>query len=144
MGKFNFTLWYLPGGKNLLADALSCLPQYKSSREELVNSIIPSGQLAVQGSMRPILLALPQPANNEVTQKLREALEGDEWFRNHKADMMMKEGLAWKGSKLYVSLNLRAQILQRCHDMKPEGHFGFVKTLHWPGGNFGGPRGTRT
>ncbi|KAK9403779.1 hypothetical protein NXF25_008606 [Crotalus adamanteus] len=108
-----------------------CYHSYHNTKASGRNylTIIPLGQQAEQRSTRPVLLAPPQPADNEFNQKLREALEGDKWFRNHKEDMMMKEDLAWKGSKLYMPLNLSTQIL-KFHDVKPACHFGFVKTLH--------------
>lgn len=42
---FNFKLKYIhPGGGDFLADTLSCLPQYKSSQEQVVNMLIPLPQ----------------------------------------------------------------------------------------------------
>lgn len=42
--RFRFQLKYVPGGKNFLADALSCMPQYNSRREEVVQAIVPPAQ----------------------------------------------------------------------------------------------------
>lgn len=54
----------------------------------------------------------------------------DERFQQHKDDLSLKEGLAWKGTKLYVPASQQTLILQRSHDTKAAGHFRFVKTLH--------------
>lgn len=99
------------------------MPQYKSTWEEIVNSIIPSQQLAVKVSVMRGLLGTPQLADDALTQQLREAMKEDEWFRDHKSKLMIREDLAWKEDKLYVSVNQRTQILQRSHNVKPAGHF---------------------
>lgn len=44
--------------------------------------------------------------------------------------LTQRDGLAWKGSKLYVPHTQRMAVLQQCHDAKSVGHFGFLKTLH--------------
>ncbi|KAK9395375.1 hypothetical protein NXF25_018736 [Crotalus adamanteus] len=42
----------------------------------------------------------------------------------------MRDGLAWKGSRIYVPQSLRVEVLQRGHDVNVAGHYGFLKTLH--------------
>lgn len=49
---FNFMLHYLPGGKNFLADALSCMPQYNCPKAKIVKPVFPSHQLASQVTIR--------------------------------------------------------------------------------------------
>lgn len=116
------------------------MPQYKSTWEEIVNSIIPSQQLAAKVSVKQQPLGTPQPADDALTQQLREAMKEDEWFRDHKKELIIREDLAWKEDKLYVPASQRTRNLQRSHDVKPAGHFGFVKTLHLPGRQFWWPK----
>lgn len=70
-----------------------------------------------------------------MNQKLKEALREDERFLNREK-LAVKEGLAWKGNKLYIPASLRTQILQRIHDVKAEGHFRLMKILHLAKGQF--------
>lgn len=62
--------------------------------------------------------------------ELRQALVTDPWLAEHKTLLTSREGFAWKGDKLYVPPSLRSSVLKRSHDVKPAGHFGFLKTLH--------------
>lgn len=61
---------------------------------------------------------------------LQTELKSDPWLANHRALLTHREGLAWKGEKLYIPTPLRNRVLKQCHDVKTVGHFGFVKTLH--------------
>lgn len=70
-------LKYLPGGKNLLADALSQMPQYKSTREEVVNSII-SKHLSAKISESSSPLGTSPVSDEKLTHQLKEALQKDE------------------------------------------------------------------
>ncbi|KAK9395798.1 hypothetical protein NXF25_019159 [Crotalus adamanteus] len=121
--RFTFQLKYVPGGRNFLADALSRLPQYESQREDLVQAILPP---YTQGVGR--VSSRPNIGNFE--SELRAAIPQDLWFREHRNLFTQRDGLVWFGVKLYVPLVLRPRVLQRCHDAKLAGHFGFVKTLH--------------
>lgn len=42
--RFQFTLKYVPEGKNFLADTLSRIPQFHSRRDEVVQAMIPGGK----------------------------------------------------------------------------------------------------
>ncbi|KAK9395713.1 hypothetical protein NXF25_019074 [Crotalus adamanteus] len=71
---------------------------------------------------------------------LQGALLSDPWLMSHPHILTMRDGLAWKGEKVYVPQSLRVEVLRRGHDVKSAGHFGFLKTLHllkrqfwWPG-----------
>ncbi|KAK9410979.1 hypothetical protein NXF25_002154 [Crotalus adamanteus] len=121
--RFTFQLKYVPGGRNFLADALSRLPQYESQREELIQAILPP---YTQGVGR--VSTRSDIGNIEV--ELRAAVPRDPWYKEHSNLLTHRDGLAWYGVKLYVPLELRSKVLQRCHDAKLAGHFGFVKTLH--------------
>ncbi|XP_058041925.1 uncharacterized protein LOC131199783 [Ahaetulla prasina] len=127
--RFNFTLHYIPGGKNFLADALSRLPQYNCTRSDVVQPILPVQQLAAPAITRSHSKAKPS-FPDELTKSFKEALNSDDWYLAHSHECTLCDGLAWIGMKLYVPLSLRETILQRCHDAKMAGHFGFVKTLH--------------
>lgn len=53
-----------------------------------------------------------------MTKNLKAALPADLWFNDNKDALTIKDGLAWKGAKLYVPTSLRLQILQHSHDSK--------------------------
>lgn len=128
-GRFNFNLRYLPGGRNFLADALSRMPQFNSSRLETVLPIIPSTQLAAPVTTR----AQSNPTTDltcSLVQELRDSLKDDKWFQERSNECTLRDGLAWVGAKLYVPCSLRGKVLERAHDARTAGHFGFVKTLH--------------
>ncbi|KAK9395824.1 retrotransposon-derived protein PEG10 [Crotalus adamanteus] len=133
--RFNFTLKYIPGGKNFLADALSRLPQYKSEREQVNEAIIPNPQTVTQLTPRRV----PNPDDPGV-KKIKRELLTDQWFKDNQASLTCRDGLAYKGGKLYLPEALRLNALNHSHDVKQAGHFGYLKTLHltrrqfwWPG-----------
>lgn len=123
-----FAIYLGGGGNNFLADTVSRMPQYNSARE-VINSIIPSKQIAVPALTRQQQASL-MPVAEDLVQTLRGALVEDEWFQQHQNELFMRDGLAWMRAKLYILENQWAQVLQCSHDTKVVGHFGFVKTLH--------------
>ncbi|KAK9399012.1 hypothetical protein NXF25_013981 [Crotalus adamanteus] len=72
--------------------------------------------------------------------ELRDAVTSDKWLKEHPGLLTRRDGLAWKGDKLYVPKGLRLTVLQRCHNAKQAGYFGFLKTLHHIRRQFWWPR----
>lgn len=105
------------------------MPQYNISRQEVVRLVIPSHQLTATVISRAQAKQKPQVGDG-ISDSLKVALEGDKWFQAHKSECTMQESLAWVGAKLYVPESQRLLILEKSHDSKATGHFGFVKTLH--------------
>ncbi|KAK9395767.1 hypothetical protein NXF25_019128 [Crotalus adamanteus] len=99
------------------------MPQYHSRREEVVQAIMPPYQ---QG----VAQAVPHQLAGDLNRQLLMAVQSDPWLRDHPGLLRWRDGLAWKGNKLYVPELLRHVVLQRRHDTKQAGHFGFLKTLH--------------
>ncbi|KAK9395792.1 hypothetical protein NXF25_019153 [Crotalus adamanteus] len=100
------------------------MPQYKSTRGEVVSSIVPNSQPAAQATTRQQEKKRRSPPTDAFAQQLKQELQTDAWFVAHQRDLTMRDGLAWKGDKLYVPDSLRLQILQRSHNAKQAGHFG--------------------
>lgn len=108
------------------------MPQYNSRRAEVVQAIIPP-------FMQPAAqVATHKPADNLV-QELQRVSQSDPWLLGHQALLTQREGLVWKGNRLYVPHALRPKVLWKCHDVKQAGHFGF-KTLHLVRHQFWWPR----
>lgn len=72
--------------------------------------------------------AIPK-MEGDLQSKLQYAVQQDEWLQENKT-LVEKQGLWWKGERLYVPKELRKKILERYHDAKSAGYFGFIKTLH--------------
>ncbi|KAK9395797.1 hypothetical protein NXF25_019158 [Crotalus adamanteus] len=109
------------------------MPQYHSKREYVVQALVPPcGQEATR--------VVSQAGGGDELADLRAAVLDDEWLREHPAVLTQREGIAWKGDKMYVPDRLRRTVLLRCHDAKQAGHFGFLKTLHLVRWQFWWPR----
>lgn len=95
--QFNFELKYIPGGKNFLADALSLIPQYKSTSNHRA-----TGKKESLG---------PQWSIDTVGEKRT----SNWWFRPHQRELTLRGEMAWKGDKLsgYVPDSLQIQVLQQ-------------------------------
>lgn len=100
--QFNFALCCIPGGKNFMADVLSILHQYNSVRPEVIQPVIPSKQLTI-----PVVICaqkkLQPELPNAMCEELKVTLKSDQWFLFHTKECTMKDGIAWIGTKLYVS-----------------------------------------
>lgn len=121
--RFNFVLKYIPAGKKFLADALSHMPQFNSKRDDIVQASIPGGQ-------QDDTVAQNADTVSGWGVTLQEALWKDPWLRNNLQLFTQKDGLTWKGYRLYIPGQLREAVMQRCHNAKTAGHFRFLKTLH--------------
>ncbi|XP_013912375.1 PREDICTED: TSC22 domain family protein 1-like, partial [Thamnophis sirtalis] len=79
-----------------MADALSRLPPYNSSKLSVIHPVMPTKSLTAR-----VITRSQTSSNLEVTKdfvtKLKEALETDEWFHQHTDECTMKDGLAWIG-----------------------------------------------
>lgn len=127
--RFRFALKYVPAGRNFLADALSRLPQYNSKRKTIEQALIPqSGSRAID-KPRPDWLA-----------DMKKEITSDPWLNANQTELTHRQGLAWRGDRLYVPPRLRRAVLEQCHDVKTAGHFGFLKTLHLTRRQFWWPR----
>uniref|UniRef100_A0A2H6NE63 Gypsy retrotransposon integrase-like protein 1 n=1 Tax=Micrurus carvalhoi TaxID=3147026 RepID=A0A2H6NE63_9SAUR len=105
-----------------MADALSRLPQYQSTRDIIIQPLVENEcckTIELSNQLKDINLDM-----------LRTAIAQDEWLKKNPSICSYKNGLAWQGSKLYVPDNCRSYVLSICHDAKQAGHFGFLKTLH--------------
>ncbi|KAK9395655.1 hypothetical protein NXF25_019016, partial [Crotalus adamanteus] len=90
----------VPGGRNFLADALSCLPQYDSKREEVVQAIMPPYSIV---DLHIGSCAKTTSFEDEV----KAALLQDTWLLNNSGLLTHRDGLAWYGHRLYVPQGLR-------------------------------------
>lgn len=52
-------------------------------------------------------------------QQMKRELLTDVWFRDHQGELTLREGLAWKGDKLYVPSILQVQVWQQSHNGWP-------------------------
>ncbi|KAK9406121.1 hypothetical protein NXF25_004895 [Crotalus adamanteus] len=109
------------------------MPQYHSKREEVIQAVIPLSQHEIARS------AIHNPQGSEL-HAIRTALLTDKWANKHPGWLTNRDGVAWKGDKMYVPESLRTSVLRRCHDAKQAGHFGFLKTLHLLRRQFWWPR----
>ncbi|KAK9401921.1 hypothetical protein NXF25_010277 [Crotalus adamanteus] len=97
--------------------------------EEIVNSVIMQSEVSQVKTGGPSHTKSTEP-DNQITKRLKEELKTDPWFLANKTILTYQDRLAWKGSKLYLPETLRIEALQRSHDSKQAGHFGYLKTLH--------------
>ncbi|KAK9395726.1 hypothetical protein NXF25_019087 [Crotalus adamanteus] len=109
------------------------MPQYQSKREEVVQALMPLTRQETTNSV------VQNPKADELD-AIRTAMLTDKWAQEHPGWLTNRYGVAWKGDKMYVPDSLRKTVLQRCHDAKQAGHFGFLKTLHLLRWQFWWPR----
>lgn len=73
-------------------------PQYNSSEVEVIRPVISSQQLAaplITRGQGKLTLQMP----DELLTALKVALEKDKWFKAHKANCILHDGLAWVGGQ---------------------------------------------
>uniref|UniRef100_A0A803TUL0 Gypsy retrotransposon integrase-like protein 1 n=1 Tax=Anolis carolinensis TaxID=28377 RepID=A0A803TUL0_ANOCA len=142
---FNFRLKFFQGKHNVLADALSRMPQHGVNTRESEGSIFSDEQWGLAALTR----AQTKKGENLVAvttrgkvweEELKQAYEGDGWLQSHKEQGETSEGLLFVNKKLYIPEKLRPEMLKRCHDSKGAGHLGPTKTIKllarqcwWPG-----------
>uniref|UniRef100_A0A8C5T014 Gypsy retrotransposon integrase-like protein 1 n=1 Tax=Laticauda laticaudata TaxID=8630 RepID=A0A8C5T014_LATLA len=61
---------------------------------------------------------------------VRRATRMGVWIKTNNTSCLYKDGLYWKGDKIYIPSSYRKKIVSQCHDVRQAGHFGFLKTLH--------------
>lgn len=59
-----------------------------------------------------------------------QAVQSDPWVQKPLDLLTQREGLSWKGDRLYIPQALWEGMLRQCHDTKQTGHFGFLKNLY--------------
>lgn len=60
-------------------------------------------------------------------ESLRRAVATNTWLQENKHLLTHKDGLAWKGDRMYIPKDLRQSVLQRCHDAEMLDILGFLK-----------------
>lgn len=88
---FDFELKYTPEGKNFLADTLTLMPQYISTQQAVVNSVVPDRQRASQASQvitRCQEKKRGSPSIDAFMQQLKQQLQSDAWFVTHHESVM--------------------------------------------------------
>ncbi|KAK9395678.1 hypothetical protein NXF25_019039 [Crotalus adamanteus] len=109
------------------------MPQYHSKREEVVQALMPR-------TWQEMTNSVIHRSRTDELDAIRTAMQTDKWAQEHPGWLTNRDGVAWKGDKMYVPEGLRKTVLQRCHDAKQAGHFGFLKTLHLLRRQFWWPR----
>ncbi|ETE57834.1 hypothetical protein L345_16448, partial [Ophiophagus hannah] len=106
---------------------------YHPNKNFLTDALSPSTNANGGGHKQhhpPCPNSCPNQPADDLTTKLKTKLLADPWFWNNQHTLTKRDNLAWKGTKLYIPESLCTLVLQRSHDAKPAGHFGFLKTLH--------------
>lgn len=95
-----------------------------------MQAIILTAQSKQQPALEVSESAQPKAHVQDIAQAIQVALSADEWFKENQNTLRHRDGLAWKGSKIYVPRALRLEVLQCCHNARAVGYFGILKTLH--------------
>ncbi|KAK9407161.1 hypothetical protein NXF25_005935 [Crotalus adamanteus] len=104
-------LKYVPGGKNFLVDALSRMPQYRSKREEVIQALI-------LHTRQEMATSIHQKSKADELDAVRAAMRTDKWAQEHSGWLTKRDGIGWKGERMYVPETLQKVVLQRGHDAK--------------------------
>ena len=122
LSRFDYTITHVPGSSNVRADALSRRPDLvpEGNTDSVPQPIIAPEVIrldAIQGSPSRFLDRLRSISESERSEVLKER------------STQPKNGLIYRNAQIYVPKDLRATILQSCHDSLLGGHFGRSKTL---------------
>uniref|UniRef100_A0A803U1T3 Gypsy retrotransposon integrase-like protein 1 n=1 Tax=Anolis carolinensis TaxID=28377 RepID=A0A803U1T3_ANOCA len=143
--RFDFQLKFFQGKQNVLADALSRMPQHEGITTAKEGTIFSDKQwgLAVRTRAQTqkedtafVELGGEENWGNE----LKQSYEGDQWIASNAGKGEQKGGFWFVNKKLYIPAILRIKILHRFHNNQSAGHTGITKTTKaivkhcwWPG-----------
>ena len=146
---YNFTVCYLPGLKNQLADCLSRVggPQDSIKLPKLSVYQITSQLNARSDSLQPLheasqaddtLAILKYTTQKGWPSTIKELPSDIQPYWTFREELTIKDGLILKGTRIVVPGTKQAEILKLIH----EGHLGLTKcklrskqTVYWPGLN---------
>uniref|UniRef100_A0A803TTB8 Gypsy retrotransposon integrase-like protein 1 n=1 Tax=Anolis carolinensis TaxID=28377 RepID=A0A803TTB8_ANOCA len=143
--RFDFQLKFFQGKQNVLADALSRMPQHEGLAAAKEGTIFSDKQWGLAVRTR----AQTQKENTAIIEldgesnwgkELKQSYEGDQWITSNSEKGEQKRGFWFVNKKLYIPAILRIKILERFHNNQSAGHTGITKTTKaiakhcwWPG-----------
>uniref|UniRef100_A0A803TBM3 Gypsy retrotransposon integrase-like protein 1 n=1 Tax=Anolis carolinensis TaxID=28377 RepID=A0A803TBM3_ANOCA len=143
--RFDFQLKFFQGKQNVLADALSRMPQHEGITTAKEGTIFSDKQWGLAVRTR----AQTQKENTAIVEldgednwgnELKQSYEGDQWIASNAEKGEQKGGFWFVNKKLYIPAILRIKILHRFHNNQSAGHTGITKTTKaiakhcwWPG-----------
>jgi hypothetical protein len=140
MAEFNFTIQYVKGKDNVVADALSRRPDHETvpaviaAVEATVNELHQFGISSVQ----PVSVLTQVKAAYAADTACADILANPD---RHSA-YQVKNGVIYKGTQIYIPKDktIQTQLLAEAHDIPVGGHVGVTKTTelltrlyYWPG-----------
>uniref|UniRef100_A0A803T247 Gypsy retrotransposon integrase-like protein 1 n=1 Tax=Anolis carolinensis TaxID=28377 RepID=A0A803T247_ANOCA len=144
--RFDFRLRFFQGKHNILADALSRMPQHGGGIQESEGSLFLDKQwgLAVltraQAAKENKRTAISTGGGEIWEEELKRAYGMDKWLQTNKEKGELCGDLVFVNKKLYIPECLRREMLRKCHDNKGAGHLGPTRTIKllakkcwWPG-----------
>uniref|UniRef100_A0A803TV28 Reverse transcriptase n=2 Tax=Anolis carolinensis TaxID=28377 RepID=A0A803TV28_ANOCA len=144
--RFDFRLRFFQGKHNILADALSRMPQHGGGIQESEGSIFLDKQwgLAVltraQAAKENKRTAISTGGGEIWEEELKRAYGMDKWLLTNKEKGELCGDLVFVNKKLYIPECLRREMLRKYHDNKGAGHLGPTRTIKllakqcwWPG-----------
>uniref|UniRef100_A0A803TSY3 Gypsy retrotransposon integrase-like protein 1 n=1 Tax=Anolis carolinensis TaxID=28377 RepID=A0A803TSY3_ANOCA len=143
--RFDFQLKFFQGKQNVLADALSRMPQHEDITTAKEGTLFSERQwgLAVSTraqAQRESIATVKFEGEDSWEKELRQSYEGDQWILSNAGKGEQKGGFWFVNKKLYIPAILRIKILHRFHNNQSAGHMGITKTTKaiakhcwWPG-----------
>ncbi|XP_039178262.1 uncharacterized protein LOC120298525 [Crotalus tigris] len=101
--RFQFTLKYVPGGKNFLADALSRMPQYHSKREEVIQALMPPSRYETARTVS-------HRSQVSELEAMRTALLTDTWAKEHSGWLTTRDGALYSMQRPAISATIVAVV----------------------------------